>query len=536
MTGPKLRPLLSVLFATLLLGTGLVGCAENGGTDPDGDGIPNSEDNCPNVANPEQADFNDDGAGDACSDSDDDGFNDDVDSCPATPNPEEEEAGEAGEAENDFDNEPDGIADACDNCPLSNNPDQSDIDGDGTGDVCDSCIPGGPGKETINYGFEVRTGQYPQTYYSADSGLSTPNEITDLQTADFNNDGLADIGVYWFIEDRLSIFLSQPDGSSRLAKNAQTVNPGRTGIDTFTFVDYNQDGFPDVLAGNQLIRNIEQDGKRTLSTVEGEPGFVEYGPQAGQPDQLLTGKIVTDEGEKMAAFARVDSNDKTYVVEFNNEGVSGSNPLYQTRPSDVPEDAELSDIDVGDLNGDGTSEVVEIFDSNHIVITSNLSGNQYETKVIELETENNLQTYDFVSIGSIDQDGTMDIAVAAQQSSPQGNTIPGEFQVWENDGSMNFSLYQRRIIGQSGIRGLLFADVAFDGYADVFVGQLYFGHSYEEGEKYVDERRVSLVWDRANAVNMFTRAPITEDIAQELVAVHDGFTVSVLQPLCEDKI
>ncbi|GEM_PF-5982644 len=532
MTGPKFRHLFSALFATLLISGGLVACAGDGGTDPDGDGIPNSQDNCPNVANPEQNDFNEDGKGDACSDSDGDGFKDDVDSCPGVANADEEEAGESGEAENDFDSEPDGIADSCDNCPLLNNPDQSDIDGDGTGDVCDSCIPGGPGKEQINYGYEVSTGPTPQTYFSANSGLSTPNEITDLKSADFNNDGLADIGVYWFIEDRLSIFLSQPDGSSKLAVNAQTISPGRTGVRHFAFVDYNKDGFPDVLAGNQLIQNVEQDGERTLQVVEGEPGFVQL---PDQPDQILPGKIVIDGTENIAAFARVSSTGKTYAIAFDENGVSSTMTLYDSRPSEVPEDAELSDIDVADLDEDGTSEVVEVFDSNHLVITSNLSGEEFETNVIELETENNLQTYDFVSIGSIDQDGTMDIAVAAQQSSPQGNTIPGEFQVWENDGSGNFSLYQRRIIGQSGIRGLLFSDISFDGYADIFVGQLYYGHSYEDGEKYIDDRRVSLVWDRANAINHFTRAPITEDIAPELIAVHDGFTVSVLQPLCDDQ-
>jgi hypothetical protein len=36
--------------------------------EPDSDSIPDSEANCPNVANPDQADFDGDGIGDACDD------------------------------------------------------------------------------------------------------------------------------------------------------------------------------------------------------------------------------------------------------------------------------------------------------------------------------------------------------------------------------------------------------------------------------------------------------------------------------------
>jgi hypothetical protein len=57
-----------------------------GPADSDGDGIADDEDNCPLVANPDQADFDGDGAGDACDpDDDNDGVPDEADACPATP-------------------------------------------------------------------------------------------------------------------------------------------------------------------------------------------------------------------------------------------------------------------------------------------------------------------------------------------------------------------------------------------------------------------------------------------------------------------
>lgn len=72
-------------------------------TDTDGDGIPDNLDNCPNTSNPDQADLDGDGIGDAC--------DDDIDG--------------------------DGILNDNDNCPFTFNPDQADSNGNGIGDVCD---------------------------------------------------------------------------------------------------------------------------------------------------------------------------------------------------------------------------------------------------------------------------------------------------------------------------------------------------------------------------------------------------------------
>lgn len=140
------------LWATLIvlsLPLALTGCPDVLGyieeaLDSDNDGIPDDEDNCPFVYNPNQNDRLGDGIGDACRpvprahDRDNDGIADDEDNCPNTPNPDQADLNGDGIGDAcDPDVDGDGVAKDDDNCPLVYNPDQSDLDGDDIGDACD---------------------------------------------------------------------------------------------------------------------------------------------------------------------------------------------------------------------------------------------------------------------------------------------------------------------------------------------------------------------------------------------------------------
>jgi hypothetical protein len=127
--------------------------------DPDRDGIPSAQDNCPTTSNPGQENVDKDAQGNVCdddadndhipnsrdafpldksesTDTDGDGIGDNKDADDDNDGLTDVVEGRLGTDPKNRDTDGDGAIDGQDNCPAISNPTQTDADGDGRGDAC----------------------------------------------------------------------------------------------------------------------------------------------------------------------------------------------------------------------------------------------------------------------------------------------------------------------------------------------------------------------------------------------------------------
>lgn len=274
----------------LLLTPDPYGIALRDTSDFDLDGIPNESDNCPSVANPEQADTDGDGLADACDlDIDDDRVLNEIDNCRFVSNGDQS------------DQDKDGIGDACDNCPTVSNAfgQSADIDGDGVGDACDDSDGDGV----------------------MDSDDNCP-EAANADQTDSDNDGIGDP-----CDDCPNDALNDYDGDGLCAdEDPCPYDPDN---------DADGDGF---CATKKLIWTTENRLLQFDVSDQGLSGYADLfypvpfivepgGCTSYQMDQDLTidyasGKVYYSRDKKTIHRANLDGTDQEQLVTLNPECIS----------------------------------------------------------------------------------------------------------------------------------------------------------------------------------------------------------------------
>lgn len=188
--------------------------------DADGDGVADSEDNCPVTPNQNQMDTDDDGIGDACDECPgfDDALDDDSD---GVPNGCDICFGFDDALDWDEDGKPDG----CDNCPFTANPGQEDSDSDNIGDACEVSCCTGPTTGNVDCTGIIDIGDVTVMIQNLFITLNNP---CCQDEADIDQSGLVDIGDLTVLISSLFITLNpMPDCPSSQAQLQITLSPNK---------------------------------------------------------------------------------------------------------------------------------------------------------------------------------------------------------------------------------------------------------------------------------------------------------------------
>ena len=228
--------------------------------DADGDGVDDASDNCPSIFNPArpldmggQSDFDEDGSGDVCdpcpldpdttecesfdpNDLDRDGIKDDEDNCLGLSNPDQADSDGDGFGDacdvfpNDNteheDSDGDGVGDNSDNCLETENTDQTDTDNDGLGDACDECPDIATGSHNAPYSIYDLQNTCSSNHPPEETVVTVDCSVTAIKTK-LKSNGQFDYETFWCQERQgsthsgIHVFSRSEEGSVALGNDVQ---------------------------------------------------------------------------------------------------------------------------------------------------------------------------------------------------------------------------------------------------------------------------------------------------------------------------
>jgi hypothetical protein len=251
--------------------------------DRDNDQIGDATDNCPAVANANQADVDQDGQGDVCdNDSDNDGLPNATDNCPLVSNPAQ------------FDTDADGIGDDCDNNTTNNQSSSAANTGGGGGGG------GGGGRRPTGTVAPGGFGGISSSSRSSSASSRSRTTFPDVEQGSFYEEAVEDFLEHGYLDSNQSRF--RPADASTRAELTKLVIELNGGILNDS---PDRPSFDDVRPGTWYYDYMEDAGTRTW--VRGDNNCYGRHPCTARPNDTVT------RAEAAAIIVR------TYDYEITNE-------------------------------------------------------------------------------------------------------------------------------------------------------------------------------------------------------------------------
>ena len=302
--------------------------------------------------------------------------------------------------------------------------DQGDMNSDGNLDLI---IADGftPGQLLILFG--QGDGTFPTPSGSPDgitwTRISLPEDSNKVVVRDFNSDGFLDFFSGGAVDQGLVSYLGDGSGSFTLE---QEIPYGKI-ASTMNAVDFNQDGFVDILirSGDDFISLFFGDGVGGFSAPLNSPidvGLVDFQPRSGVVD------LNQDGYPDLAVSARNDSA----VVLFENNRAGGFLPAVTVPITGGTSFSTF--LKAGDLNQDSIDDLVFFNDVNSLLVVPGQGGGQYGEGVPI--------PVDAISVGltlaDFTQNGRNDLIISSRTSGGSSNAFRLSILANEATGSMEY--------------------------------------------------------------------------------------------------
>jgi hypothetical protein len=311
--------------------------------------------------------------------------------------------------------------------------------------VCYSQTPQGDPKTKLKDALYRNNGDGTFTDVTEAAGINNSMLGTGMASADFDNDGWADIYVTGFGASKL--YRNNRDGTFADVTDKAGVNNKLWGASA-AFGDYDADGFLDLFVCNYL--NFDPDGKVPCDFFEGRP-YCYLSKFKGSPPVLYH-----------------NNRDGTFTDVSAKAGISGHR-------------GKGLGVVAFDYNDDGRMDIFQANDSDPNFLFRNNGDGTFTEVAFEaecaLDPNGEVRGGMGVDAEDLDGDGHQDLFVT--NFSQQTNAF------WHNngDGTFNETTYQLNLarvsIPMSGF-GTRFLDYNNDGLADIFVLN---GHPFEPIQK-----------------------------------------------------
>ncbi len=300
--------------------------------DTDADSVPDTSDNCPSVANLDQANLDGDTDGDLCdTDLDGDGYANAVDAFPRDPTEWRDTDGDGTGDTADLDDDGDGFADAIDPDPLD------------AGKVPPARIGvWRPGTRAVTLDRDGSLSADTSETIAGPLGASTDRPIS----GDWNGDGTDELGFY---RPSTRVFYLDFDGSGRWVTGEPKSTAFGAAGDLPVTGDWDGDGADEIGTYNPTTRQFTLDLDGSLSPSGNDVTTAAFGAASGLP---LSGDWNGD-GRDTVGVWRPDT--RKFLLDTNGNGQWDGTAGGDTLTSAVGASADLPVC--GDWNGDGKDEI-----------------------------------------------------------------------------------------------------------------------------------------------------------------------------------